>query len=220
MWAWPVLILPMAGALWGMSYWGMDTPDRSLWPHWPVLAVYGGFFGLGWLFARRPDAITSFGRLTLMRGLCAAGGFVLTVKLSGIQADPGHPHYLAARVAFTLGYAVLMWTLVSLTLGIFRKCFSQARPAIRYLADSSYWVYLFHLPVVVWLQVGVAEVPVNWSLKLIFVSGTTIGLALLTYDLFVRPTFLGQILNGRRRPRALMFSPRREESGANHLHAR
>ncbi|HEX2862754.1 MAG TPA: acyltransferase family protein [Lacunisphaera sp.] len=204
-WALPLLVLPTAVALGGMRHWGMDTPDRSLWPHLPVLAVYGGFFGLGWLFGRQPGAIASFGRLTLARALLAAGSIVLTLKLGGIQADPGHPYYTAARVGFTLGYAVLMWTLVALTLGIFRRFYSQPRPAIRYLADSSYWMYLIHLPVVVWLQVAVAEVPLHWSLKLAFVSAATIGLALLTYDLFVRSTILGEILNGRRHPRALFF---------------
>ena len=216
-WAWPVLILPTAGAMWGMRYWGMDTPDRSLWPQLPVLAVYGGFFGLGWLFARQPDAITTFGRLTVGRGLFAVGSFVLTLKLGAIQTDPGHPHYLAARVAFTLGYTVMMWTLVSLTLGIFRKFCSQPRPAVRYLADSSYWVYLFHLPVAVWLQVAVAEVPVHWSLKLIFITAATIGLALLTYDLFVRSTILGQILNGRRHPRALSLGGGSGKIPAGHI---
>ena len=112
---------------------------------------------------------------------------------------------------------ITLWTLVALTLGIFRKFCSQARPAIRYLADSSYWVYLFHLPVVVWLQVAVAEVPVHWSLKLVFISAATIGLALLTYDLFVRSTLLGQILNGRRRPRALSLSGRCGQTAPGHL---
>jgi peptidoglycan/LPS O-acetylase OafA/YrhL len=211
-WAWPVLILPTAGAMWGMRYWGMDTPDRSLWPQLPVLAVYGGFFQVGWLFARRPDAFTLFGRLTAARVLFAAGSFVVTLNLTAIQTDPGHPHYFTARVAFTLGYAVMMWTLVALTLGIFRKLCAQPRPAIRYLADSSYWVYLVHLPIVVWLQVAVAELPVNWSLKLIFISAVTVALALLTYDLFVRSTLLGQVLNGRRRARALSLPNRSKKN--------
>ncbi|MEO6992978.1 MAG: acyltransferase family protein [Lacunisphaera sp.] len=219
-WAWPVLILPTAGAMWGMRYWGMDTPDRTLWPQLPVLAVYGGFFGLGWLFARQPDAITAFGRVTAVRVLYSVGSFVLTLKLSAVQTDLGHPHYFAARVAFTLGYAVMMWTLVALTLGVFRKFCAEARPAIRYLADSSYWVYLFHLPVVVWLQVAVAEMPVHWSLKLIFITAVTIGLALLTYDLFVRSTIIGQILNGRRRPRAFSLARGGGKTDAGHLQLR
>jgi peptidoglycan/LPS O-acetylase OafA/YrhL len=202
-WAFPVLMLSTAGALWGMQNWGMDTPDKSLWPHGPVMVVYGGAFGLGWLFARQRDAITAFGRVTVTRIILAIASAILIINLSAIQGDPGHPHYLAARAAFTLGYATLMWTLVALTLGIFRNICSQPRPAIRYLADSSYWMYLIHLPVVVWLQVAVAEVPAPWYLKLVIVSVTTIGLALLTYDLFVRSTFLGLLLNGRRRERVI-----------------
>jgi glucan biosynthesis protein C len=204
-WALPVLILPTAGALWGMQYWGMDTPDRSLRPHGPVLAVYGGFFAMGWLFGRQPASLLAFDRVTVTRVLLAVAGVGLTIKLSPIQGDPGHPHHTTARAAFSLGYATMMWTLVALTLGIFRKFFSRPRPAIRYLADSSYWMYLIHLPVVVWLQVAVAEVPVHWSLKLGFVSLASIGLALLTYDLFVRATPLGQLLNGIRRERGLRF---------------
>lgn len=207
-WALPVLILPTAVALWGMQYWGMDTPDRSLRPHGPVLAVYGGFFAVGWLFGREPASLLAFGRVTVPRVLLSAASAGLTISLGGLQGDPGHPHHTAARVAFCLGYATMMGMLVALTLGLFRKYFSQPRPIIRYLADSSYWMYLVHLPVVVWLQVALAEIPVHWSFKLGFISVATIGLTLLAYDLCVRPTWLGQLLNGRRE-RAWLFPPPR-----------
>jgi len=202
-WGLPLLVLPTAWALWHMRFWGMDTPDQSLRPYLPVLAVYSGGFALGWMFARQADAIAAFGRITVWRGLLLIAAFVATRRLSEIQADPGHPHFTAAHVGFVFAYATLMWTLVVLTLGVFRKLCSTPRPAIRYLADSSYWMYLVHLPVVVWLQVAVAEVPAHWSLKLLFISAATIAIALLTYDLFVRSTWIGQILNGRRRERAL-----------------
>ena len=205
-WALPLLVLPTAGALWGMRFWGLDTPDQSLRPHLPVLALYGGGFALGWLFGRQPpETIAAFGRITVTRVLLLAAGLVASLQLSPIQADPGHPHFTAAHVGFVLGYATLMWTLVTLTLGVFRKICSQPRPIIRYVADSSYWMYLIHLPIVVWLQVAAAEWSWHWSLKLAFVSAATIALALLTYDLFVRSTWLGRILNGRRRPRAVVI---------------
>jgi len=210
-WGLPLQVLPTAAALWGMRFWGMDTPDQSLRLHLPVLAVYGGFFALGWVFGRQsPETIAAFGRITVSRVLLLAASLIASLKLNGIQTDPGHPHFTAAHVGFVLGYATLMWTLVSLTLGVFRKICSQSRPVIRYVADSSYWMYLVHLPVVVWLQVAVAEVPVHWSLKLGFVSAATVALALLTYDLFVRSTWLGQILNGRRRDRVLGAGLRRQ----------
>lgn len=74
---------------------------------------------------------------------------------------------------------------------------------MRYVADSSYWMYLVHLPIVVWLQVAVAEINAPWWLKLAGVTLATIAIALVTNDLFVRSTFVGALLNGRRRERVL-----------------
>jgi len=202
-WSLPLVVLFTAAAMWGMRFWGVDTPDQSLRPHLAVLAVYGGCFSLGWLFGRQPETIAAFGRITVWRVLFLAGGLTAARQLSGIQMDPGHPHFTAAHVGFVVGYATLMWTLVALTLGAFRKFCARPNPVIRYVADSSYWMYLVHLPIVVWLQVAVAEVPLHWSLKLAFVSAATITFALVTYDLFVRSTWLGQILNGRKRDRVL-----------------
>lgn len=213
-WALPVLIVPTACALWGMQHWGMDTPDRSLRPHGPVLAVYGGFFAVGWMFGRQPACLAVFERLTVSRVLLALASAVFTFLVSSIQGDPGHPHYTAARAAFALGYATMMWTLVVLTLGAFRKFCSRPRPFIRYLADSSYWMYLIHLPVVIWLQVAVAEIPVHWSLKLAGISLATVGLALLTYDLFVRASWVGRLLNGYRKPSVLWARVRPESPPA------
>ena len=53
------------------------------------------------------------------------------------------------------------------------------------------------------MQIAVAELPLHWSLKLAFISAATIAIALLTYDFFVRSTFIGWVLNGRRRERVV-----------------
>jgi glucan biosynthesis protein C len=203
-WALPALAVLTAFALLQMNGWGVDTPDRSLKPSVPVLIVYGGFFCFGWLLDRQPAAMAGVALLAPSRWIGAAVGLVTVLLLIGIQMDPGHPHFVAAHRAFVAGYALMMWSLVFLTIGVFQKLCRRTRAWVRYLADSSYWMYLTHLPVVVWLQVAVAEVPVHWSLKLPFVSAITIAFALLSYDVVVRSTFLGAILNGRRRNRALL----------------
>ena len=94
--------------------------------------------------------------------------------------------------------------MVFLTIGVFRKLCQKPRGWVRYVADSSYWMYLIHLPVVVWLQVAVSEAEVHWSLKLAFVAAATIAFALISYDAFVRSTWVGALLNGRRRERILL----------------
>jgi peptidoglycan/LPS O-acetylase OafA/YrhL len=199
----PVLVVPTSVALWFMQYWGMDTPDQSLRPRLPVLAVYGGFFILGWLLGRQRELIAPFARLTPQRWILAAAGVAAIQYLGQFQTDPSHPYFQALHVGYVLGYALTMWTLVFLTIGLFKKFCSQPSPVARYIADSSYWLYLVHLPVVVWLQVAVAELPLHWSVKLAGISAVTVALGLITYDLFVRSTWLGALLNGRRRERAI-----------------
>lgn len=198
-----VLVVSTAAALWFMKFWGMDTPDQSLAPHWPVLVVYLGFFGLGWLIGRQGTAMVEMSRLTFDRWFFAAVGIAGVLWLGRVQSDPAHPNYVAAKLGFALSYAAMMWSLVFLMMGVFRKICAQPRAWIRYIADASYWMYLVHLPIVVWLQVAIAEVALHWSVKLGIVSFATVGFALVTYDLFVRSTWVGLMLNGRRRERAI-----------------
>ena len=198
-----ILAVPTAATLWFMRFWGMDTPDRSLLPHLPALVIYGGFFVLGWMLSRQRELLSQFARLTPQRWILAGLGTAAILLLGEIERDPGHPHYITAHVAYAVSYALTMWSFVFLTIGVFKKLCPRPNAFVRYVADSSYWMYLIHLPVVVWLQVAVAELPLHWSLKLVFTSTITIALSLFTYDLFVRSTFIGWVLNGRRRDRVM-----------------
>ena len=201
--SWLVLAVPTAVCLWTMSNWGMDTPDKSLDPHWPVLIVYGGFFAFGWLLHRQPTLMEHFARLTLSRFALCVISVGVTLALSAYQADMGHPHIGLIRAGFSLSYAVMMWSLVCLTIGLFKRFFDKPNKTVRYIADSSYWLYLIHLPIVIWLQIAFAELPYHWSLKLIAISSLTVGISLVLYDLFVRSTFIGKTLNGRKKERVL-----------------
>jgi peptidoglycan/LPS O-acetylase OafA/YrhL len=203
-WAPGLLALPTAALLWFMRGWGMDTPDQSLAPHLPALGVYGGFFALGWIIGRHRDRIGQIFRPNWQRTVLAAAGITTVLTLDDIGRNPGHPQFVAAHVGHCLGYAVMMWSLVFLTPGLFGKLCQRPNALVRYVADASYWIYLVHLPIVVWLQVAVAEWPLHWSFKLLLVTTTTMALALVTYDLFVRPTWLGWLLTGQRRARVLL----------------
>ena len=161
------------------------------------------------------DALAAFVRLSASRWVLAGIGITGALGLAAIERDPSHPHYVAAHAGFAVSYALMMWSLVFLTLGVFKKFCAQPRAWVRYVADSSYWLYLVHLPIVVWLQVAVAEVQLHWSLKLGFISVATVAVALLSYDGFVRSTWLGWVLNGRRRKRRLVSFGRAGEPVVN-----
>ncbi|MEM9531920.1 MAG: acyltransferase family protein [Pseudomonadota bacterium] len=195
--------LPTAACLWFMSHWGLETPDKSLVPHVPVLLIYATFFFTGWLFHRSRKLIEQFSRLTWDKVGLLLIAVTASILLAGFERQTGHLHYGVIKGAFAVSYAAMMWTLVSITIGLFRRFFDRASSVVRYVSDASYWLYLVHLPLVVGLQVAVAELPFHWSAKLLAVSLLTIAIALVMYDLFVRPTFIGATLNGRRKPRVL-----------------
>ncbi len=201
--SWWLMSLPTALCLWFMSGWGMDTPDKSLVPHWPVLMVYTGFFALGWLLHRKKERLEQLAELSTGRVVLSLCAIVVTVILSSYQASPGHAHIGLIRSGFVYSYSLMMWSLVFLSVGLFKRFFDKPRKSVRLIAEFSYWLYLIHLPIVVYLQVAVAELAIHWSFKLIAVSVLTVGISFLLYDLFVRSTVIGQTLNGRKRERVL-----------------
>jgi len=216
----PVLAAPTAGLLWFMQGWGMDTPDRSLAPHWPVLGVYTLCFGVGWLLCRGTSSIARFARLTAGRGLLVMAAMAACLVLAPYQMDTGHPRFEVLRGVFVVNYAIMMWGLVMLSIGVFKRFLDRPSPTVRYLADASYWLYLVHLPLVIWLQIVVAELPVAWSLKLAGISVVTVALSLVVYDRCVRPTLIGQVLNGRRKAPVLILGRFRSGSAARAGHGR
>ena len=79
--------------------------------------------------------------------------------------------------------------------------FASGHSAVRrYLADSSYWVYIVHLPLVMVGQILVVNETWPWFVKFGVVVGGTMAISLLTYELLVRHSFVGRWLNGRRIP--------------------
>jgi glucans biosynthesis protein C len=82
--------------------------------------------------------------------------------------------------------------------GVFLRGLDRPIPAVRYLSDASYWMYIAHLPLVVALQVLVSRWPLHWSLKWLLVTAVATALLLLSYRYLVRYTFIGHALNGPR----------------------
>lgn len=209
----PVLVVATMTILLTMRHWGVDTPNQSLRPYLPALALYGGFFAFGWMVGRQPAVLEPFTRVSpALVGAAAAGitGSLLLIRLKPVGDAEAHAW---TRVAFTGCYAVMMWSLLRLTIGFFLRVFPSAthdspcrhtHPWVHYLADSSYAIYLAHFPLVIALQALVAAIPVHWGIKLVFIFGITMAVLLPIYDVLVRPTLIGKILNGRRKPSVLV----------------
>jgi peptidoglycan/LPS O-acetylase OafA/YrhL len=94
--------------------------------------------------------------------------------------------------------ALFAWLITFGLLGLALAAFDRPRPAFRYFADSSYWVYLCHLPIIGLLQVDLLAVRSPAAVKFSIVLVVTMALCLASYQVLVRHTFLGVWLHGRR----------------------
>ncbi|GMM86647.1 hypothetical protein MTsN2n4_38760 [Pseudoalteromonas sp. MTN2-4] len=171
-----------AVCLWYMQHWGVDTPDKSLTPQWPVLCIYSGFFLFGWVLFNHQNTLADFAKLSAFKvgvWLCSC---IAAVMLSGYQMQYMHEYYLQIKVAFIMSYAVMMWTSCMLFIGLFKKLANKPNAFTQKLADTSYGLYLVHLPLVVWLQVAVAELTMPLILKLFIICTSTVAISLLIIE--------------------------------------
>ena len=91
-----------------------------------------------------------------------------------------------------------MWLFVFGFIGIFFRVLERPSPRIRYLSDSSYWLYLVHMPVLLVFQIAADETSWPPALKALLVLAVSLAILLGSYHVLVRFTWVGAILNGRK----------------------
>jgi peptidoglycan/LPS O-acetylase OafA/YrhL len=96
--------------------------------------------------------------------------------------------------------AIVAWLVTLGALGLAFGVNSGRRPILRFLVDTSYWVYLVHYPLLCALQLELARLPWSALPKYLAVVFGTVLIAMSTYFLVVRPTPLARWL-GAARPR-------------------
>ena len=69
---------------------------------------------------------------------------------------------------------------------------------LRYITDSSYWVYIINMPIVTIIQIVLIPFDISIFLKFIIVLCSGLFISMFSYEYFVRYTFIGIILNKKR----------------------
>ena len=192
--------------------------SKPLWPLNVPDVLYGTmffFYGYG-LYARRELIERLKGRSTLAAlWAMAMLMFLVYLTLLDVSDDAslraaedgmiefpwviGTVCYGASAVLFSVGFV-----------GLFERLLRSPRAWVRWLADSSYWIYIIHLPVVAFLTFYLAHLDrrgtlmaltgFGWSAEMKFLAacGVTGALGIVTYRYLVRYTPLGTLLNGKR----------------------
>jgi fucose 4-O-acetylase-like acetyltransferase len=196
----PAFALVTAGTL-TLTPRGMLHTSISFVPDPGLLLVYFVFFGFGWLVYLRRDRLDVFKRGAWRWTLIGLGLAVASAALTlGFLESLEGPARLACVVATS---SLAVWALVFGLTGLFLRYLDRPSPTVRYIVDSSYWMYLIHLPLTLWVPGLLARVDVPALVKIAVVLVVITPLMLVSYDLLVRPTILGVLLSGRRFPRGL-----------------
>ncbi|MBM3850248.1 MAG: hypothetical protein FJ396_08670 [Verrucomicrobia bacterium] len=195
----PLVLVPQAFMTWEGTY-GPDT-SMGLVPMPHVLAYYLLFFAFGVLYHEADDSRGELGRG--WRWLLPVSLLVLLPL--GVEAATGHLRFRDRvlppglfHVATVLLQGLYAWAMTFGCIGAFREWVRTASPRVRYLSDSAYWLYLGHLPLVIWAQGAMADWPLPGWLKCLLISAAVTGLLLAVYEWGVRYTWVGAMLNGRK----------------------
>ncbi len=171
---------------------GVDT-QMTPWPPAPIVAYYLIYFIAGWMLYRRKEDLAWIARLWHVQLVVGSGLAMVYVMLLGALVE-GKPVMTEARVVASLSTALLV---VGFT-GAFLRLFHRPSAVMRYLSDASYWMYIIHLPLVVVLNILLAPVAASALVKFAAVCLVSTALMLVSYQLGVRYTPMGTLLNGPR----------------------
>ena len=104
---------------------------------------------------------------------------------------------------YSAAYLVAVWCWIFGVIGMALDYLSEASPLRRYIADSSYFLYIAHLPVLALFAAWWNPLPWHWTIKYPLQIAATLAVLFVSYDYLVRSTFIGATLNGRRYARSL-----------------
>ena len=202
-WKLPLLSVATVPVLWDMKAWLVDTPTTWL-PDLTVYLYYLGFFLAGAVLYRHRDLLPTVGRrwpLQLGLGNLVILPLMLWMTISGNwwqreMPSPAPAWLLGWKAAAITLDSFYTWLCVAGLIGLFQRFFAAQTGWWKYLAGASYWCYLAGFPVQAALQVWFARVGLPILTEILLVNALTFLLALIGYELFVRRTPIGRVLNG------------------------
>ncbi len=187
----PVIFIP--------SFWFTGAPlpaPESFFPQWWALLLFGAYFALGCQMFNS-NTISEATKPYFVKLLLASGcGYFLFFYL--LQQNNPTQHHFLMQLSLAILQAFLGWWLTICSVHLGKIFLNQHNRFFRYLAQASYWTYLIHLPIVFALQFYLMNFDLPWLLKFAATSVLTFVVCLASYQIMVRHSFIGRLLNGNR----------------------
>lgn len=198
----PVLFLTLSPLLLAPALLSVAAPlpaPDSFFPQLWSFGFFGLFFALGyWIFSTENfiDRFKSYAVQLLIMSVAFYVVFYWLIPKHFILGPSSLVFWKKLVISLCEAYISVWMSLVCLVWG--KMYLNVHNRFMRFISDSSYWIYILHMPLIFALQYPMMDK--DWSLlaKYSATMAVTLAVGVLSYVLLVRWTPIGWMLNGRR----------------------
>ncbi|WP_394189275.1 acyltransferase family protein [Pseudoalteromonas atlantica] len=201
---WIVLPIVLTLSLMGQSI-PFPAPDKLT----PQLWSYGFYGSLYWLgvglYKKQPliwsyhkylwpisvgAALSLIAYFALLPAAPTLDEVIAAATTGHFAADQQHVLHVLTQVA-----SIILLTAMVFLLG--HRFLNHQSKLSRSISNASYWVYLIHVPVLIYIQMPLINTDLPVLVKFIISVFVTLLIGQISYLLLVKNTWLGALLNGR-----------------------
>jgi glucans biosynthesis protein C len=177
----------------------MPAPE-SFFPQLWSFGFFGLFFAAGYFIFQQENFLDKFKNYSLFLLVGSVGAYVFYFSLlpTAFSFMPAADSFAKKLLLGSLEAIIACWmTLFCLVTG--KKFLNFRNRFLRFLSDSSYWIYIVHLPIVFAVQYKLMDMDLSLLAKYSLSVGITLLIATISYLILVRWTPIGWLLNGRKK---------------------
>ncbi len=195
-----MLAIPTTLILWLGHWWNGVDPVLDLQNSFlinPIRWLHHSLFfiaGLGWYSGRTRLPALTRGPLPWL--FLAGSAVALLVRVSWLPLDLAASLTGSAAWVSVASASLFGWLTLYGSLGVCAHLARYAPRAIKYLSDSSYWVYLAHFPVVGLVQANLFLIAIPSAVKFFLTLAIGLAWSFLIYEACVRRSWVGRWLRG------------------------
>jgi glucan biosynthesis protein C len=195
-----LMVVPIVTVLFDGGWEAAYQPDTMVPDLWLSL-YYLCFLAAGWLLSTvdgwRAALEKAPGTKLLLGGALIVAGY-------SIWRDhaPNLPSDLTlARLFVVFAGVASAWLVISGLWGLSARLFANPGKRMKQFSDSSYWMYIVHLPILVFIESELARTSLPVILRWALAISITALSCVVSYHLLVKDRFLGRLLGERPVPR-------------------
>tara|TARA_R100001369_G_scaffold14529_4_gene29153 strand:- start:2240 stop:2725 length:486 start_codon:yes stop_codon:yes gene_type:complete len=156
---------------------------------------------VGWVLYKSKHLLDSFKRLDWLCTILGLILFMISLAINDLKLVDVSPYQDISKVVFQ---SLMVWLFIFGITGLFIRYGSKHSARMRSISDASYWVYLVHYTLTIFISALLFRWDVHATIKFLTVMISTTIISFVTYHYFVRSSFIGKFLNGRKYTRKLL----------------